>query len=245
MVTLADRVEQETTTTGTGAVNLGSVPDARVGFVASVGNGAAVPYVIEDGDDMNWEVGRGTVTVGSPDTLSRDTVVTSSNGGAKISLTSNTPHKVMLVVDTAFFNTLTSNDRIVATGDGLSGGGDLSQDRTLSWNGVPVKDTGTIVITATGLDFGANLNVTNNNDGTITVDGSSNSPVNSVAGKTGAVTLNKSDVGLSNVTNNEQVAKSGDTMTGNLNMDTYDIRFGGTFKMFYNSTNNSIDIEVI
>ena len=41
-------------------------------------------------------------------------------------------------------------------------------------------------------------------------------PVTTVAGKTGAVTLVNTDVGLGNVTNVAQVAKSGDTMTGAL-----------------------------
>ena len=40
--------------------------------------------------------------------------------------------------------------------------------------------------------------------------------VTSVAGKTGAVTLTKSDIGLSNVTNDAQVKKAGDTMSGQL-----------------------------
>ena len=43
-------------------------------------------------------------------------------------------------------------------------------------------------------------------------------PVTSVSGKTGAVTLVSTDVGLGNVTNVAQVNKGGDTMTGALNV---------------------------
>ena len=45
-------------------------------------------------------------------------------------------------------------------------------------------------------------------------------PVTSVAGRTGAVTLDKTDVGLSNVDNVKQLPISGGTMTGNLIANT-------------------------
>ena len=70
-------------------------------------------------------------------------------------------------------------------------------------------------------------------------------PIDSVAGKTGTVTLNSADVGLGNVSNDQQVKRAGDTMQGNLSMDTHELRFGGSFKMVYNATNDSLDIEVI
>ena len=139
MVTLADRVEQESDSTGTGAVNLGAVPDARVGFVGGAGDGATVPYVIEDGNGTAWEVGRGTVTAGSPDTLSRDNVIASTASGGFVSLSSNTPHKVMLVTDTAFLNTLVSDSRTLTGGDGIQTIGDLSADRTVAVDGTVVR----------------------------------------------------------------------------------------------------------
>lgn len=57
-------------------------------------------------------------------------------------------------------------------------------------------------------------------------------PVQSVAGKTGVVTLNSTDVGLGNVTNVAQVNKGGDTMTGALSAPglttTTDLTLGTT-----------------
>ncbi len=84
----ADRVLETTTTTGTGAINLdGPTPGAQ-SFVGGVGNAAKVAYTIEDGTD--WESGIGTVTAGTPDTLSRDVVLESSNSDALVNWGSGT-----------------------------------------------------------------------------------------------------------------------------------------------------------
>ena len=87
-LTLADRVFETTTTQGTGTVNLGGAPTGFQSFVAGAGNGAEVPYLIDDGTD--WECGVGTVTAGTPDTLSRDTVLSSSNADAAVDWGSGT-----------------------------------------------------------------------------------------------------------------------------------------------------------
>lgn len=79
---LADRVFETSTTTGTGSFNLaGSTTGFRT-FVAGVGTGNTCNYEINNGTD--WEIGIGTITAGSPDVLSRDTVTASSNAGAKV-----------------------------------------------------------------------------------------------------------------------------------------------------------------
>lgn len=82
MVVLANRVFETTTTQGTGTYSLaGAVPGHQT-FVAGVGNGATVHYTVTDGVD--WEVGTGVVTDGSPDTLSRGSILDSSNGGSAV-----------------------------------------------------------------------------------------------------------------------------------------------------------------
>lgn len=78
----ADRVLETSTTTGTGTINLLGATTGFQTFIQGTADGAKVPYTIEDG--QNWETGVGTVTAGTPDTLSRDTVVDSSAGGAPI-----------------------------------------------------------------------------------------------------------------------------------------------------------------
>ncbi len=81
---LANRVKQTTTGTGTGTVNLDGGPATGfVSFVAGVGSGNSCYYEIND-NGGNWEVGVGTVTTGSPPTLSRDSVISSSNAGSLV-----------------------------------------------------------------------------------------------------------------------------------------------------------------
>jgi hypothetical protein len=79
---LLDRVRESTTTTGTGTVTL---LGAIAGFqsFAAIGNGNQTYYTIVDGTAGTWEVGIGTYT-SSGTTLSRTTVLSSSNGGALV-----------------------------------------------------------------------------------------------------------------------------------------------------------------
>lgn len=76
-----DRVKETTTTTGTGTVTLAG---AETGFqsFAAIGNGNKTYYVITD--DVDYEVGVGTYTA-SGTTLSRETILESSNGGLAVS----------------------------------------------------------------------------------------------------------------------------------------------------------------
>ena len=79
---LKDRVKETTSTTGTGTVTLDG---AAAGFqsFAAVGNGNQTFYAIVDATSGAWEVGVGTYT-SSGTTLSRTTVVSSSNAGSLV-----------------------------------------------------------------------------------------------------------------------------------------------------------------
>lgn len=83
----ADRVQETTTTTGTGTLSLAGAVVQYQSFVSGIGNGKACYYCILGGNGTDWEVGIGTVTSGSPNILSRATILSSSNSGAGISLT--------------------------------------------------------------------------------------------------------------------------------------------------------------
>lgn len=86
----ADRVKETTTTTGTGTLNLaGAVAGFRT-FVAGIATGNTCYYALIDANGTDWEVGLGTVTDATPDTLSRTTILASSNAGAAITLSAGT-----------------------------------------------------------------------------------------------------------------------------------------------------------
>lgn len=77
-----DRVKEETTTTGTGTISLDGADTGFETFVSGIGDGNETYYCIAGGSE--FEVGRGTVTDASPDTLSRTTVISSSNSDNKV-----------------------------------------------------------------------------------------------------------------------------------------------------------------
>ena len=77
---LNDRVKETSTTTGTGTLDLAGASVGFVTFVAGIGNSNTTYYAIHEQGTANWEVGRGTVTDSTPDTLARDTVLSNSLG---------------------------------------------------------------------------------------------------------------------------------------------------------------------
>jgi len=85
---LADRVKETTTTTGTGTVTL---LGASTGFqsFSAIGNGNTTYYTISGQIVSEWEVGIGTYTA-SGTTLSRTTVLSSSNSGSLVNFSAGT-----------------------------------------------------------------------------------------------------------------------------------------------------------
>lgn len=79
---LKDRVKETSTTTGTGTLTLAG---AAAGFqsFSVIGNGNTTYYAIVDSAAGTWEVGIGTYTA-SGTTLSRDTILESSNSGSAV-----------------------------------------------------------------------------------------------------------------------------------------------------------------
>ena len=85
---LADRVKETTTTAGTGTVTLLGASTGYQSF-AAVGNANTTYYCIAGQTTSEWEVGIGTYTsVGT--TLSRTTVLASSNAGALVTFSAGT-----------------------------------------------------------------------------------------------------------------------------------------------------------
>jgi hypothetical protein len=78
---LADRVQETTTTTGTGSYSLAGASTGFRAFSAVLSSSDTTYYAATDGTD--WEVGIGTFT--SPSTLARTTILSSSNGNSEVS----------------------------------------------------------------------------------------------------------------------------------------------------------------
>lgn len=85
---LKDRVKETTTTTGTGTVTLAGAVSGYQSFSA-IGNGNTTYYTIAGQGTSEWEVGIGTYT-SSGTTLSRDTVLASSNSGSLVNFSAGT-----------------------------------------------------------------------------------------------------------------------------------------------------------
>lgn len=85
---LKDRVQETTTTTGTGTLTLGGAVTGYQSFSA-IGNANTTYYAIYANGGSEWEVGIGTYTA-SGTTLSRTTVLSSSNSGSLVSFSAGT-----------------------------------------------------------------------------------------------------------------------------------------------------------
>lgn len=83
-----DRVKETTTTTGTGTVTLAGAATGFQSF-AAIGNANTTYYTIAGQSGSEWEVGIGTYT-SSGTTLSRDTVLSSSNSGSLVNFSAGT-----------------------------------------------------------------------------------------------------------------------------------------------------------
>jgi hypothetical protein len=118
---LADRVRETTTTTGTGSVTLAGAYTGFQTFLAGIGNSNSTYYTIANVVSGEWEVGIGTYTA-SGNTLSRTTVLASSNSGSLVVFTSGTkdvfvtqPAERAVYVDSA--GTTVNVNVLAATGD--------------------------------------------------------------------------------------------------------------------------------
>ena len=87
-----DRVKEQSTSTGTGTINLDGAVTGFESFVSGIGTGNTTYYAIynQGATPSEWEVGIGTVTDATPDTLSRDTILSSSNSDAAVNFTAGT-----------------------------------------------------------------------------------------------------------------------------------------------------------
>jgi len=141
-----DRVKETSTTTGTGTFSLAGAETGFETFVSGVGDGNTTYYAISHDGTNEWEVGVGTVTDAATDTLSRDTIISSSNSDAAVNFTAG---------GKTVFCTLPAKKTISPVMDAttfvVTHSSTISEDQTLD-SGVlagPVTITGTQTVTGT------------------------------------------------------------------------------------------------
>jgi hypothetical protein len=119
----ADRVQETSTTTGTGTFSLLGASVGYQSFASGVGDGNTCYYCIAgqptSTDPSEWEVGLGTYTA-SGSTLSRTTILSSSNSGAAVNFSAGTKNVFVT------FPALWAQDTYNGTFGNLSSSGTVS-----------------------------------------------------------------------------------------------------------------------
>ena len=143
-----DRVKETSVTTGTGTFSLAGASRGFETFVAGVGGGNTTYYCINNSTSTGteFEVGVGGIVAGTPNTLTRNTILSSSNSDNLVSFTGG---------EKDVFCTVPAKKAVSpvmqATGFVVTHSQTLDEDQTLD-SGVlagPVTVTGTQIITGT------------------------------------------------------------------------------------------------
>jgi hypothetical protein len=153
-----DRVQETSTTTGTGTITLAGAVAGFQSF-SVIGNANTTYYTIVGGSE--WEVGLGTYT-SSGTTLSRDTVLESSNGGTKVNFSAGTKN---------VFVTYPAEEAVYQDANGTAIAPQLSASNGLVENANTVSANYTIQTNYNAMSAGP---VTVNNGITLTVPNGSN-----------------------------------------------------------------------
>ena len=138
---LADRVRESSTTTGTGTISLAGAVTGFASFAEQIGDGNTTYYTIADA--TSWEVGVGTY---SANTLTRDTVLDSSNAGSKVNFAAGLkdvfvtlPAEKVATTDTLGTMSTQNANNVAITGGSISG-----------VSGVVASVTGTAPVVSSG-----------------------------------------------------------------------------------------------
>ena len=147
MPAFADRVKESSTTTGTGTLTLDGAATGFQTFSGAFGNSVSVYYVIAGGSE--WEIGIGTTGAG---TLTRDTVLQSSNADAKVVFSAGTKDVFCsYVADRA----VTTVDAATLTNKTISGA-----SNTLSNIGNAALTNSSVTVNGTAISLGSSGTVT-------------------------------------------------------------------------------------
>jgi cytoskeletal protein CcmA (bactofilin family) len=131
-LTIADRVRETTTTTGTGTITLGGAVGNFETFTANLSDGDTTYYAIVDANNSDFEVGLGTFTA-SGTTLARTTVIASSNSNSAVNLSSGSKDVfITLPASKMVFQDASGN--VTIPGDLTVSGDDITMGTNTSGN---------------------------------------------------------------------------------------------------------------
>jgi len=170
-----DRVRETSTTSGTGTITLAGAVSGFQSF-SVIGDGNTTYYAIVDPQTGDWEVGIGIYTA-SGTTLSRDTVLESSNSGNLVNFVTNPkdvfvtyPAERAIYTDAAGTAITPATASVLGVASGGTGQSSYTDGQLLIGN-----STGNTLAKAT-LTAGTGISVTNGN-GSITVAATNNGDV--------------------------------------------------------------------
>ena len=157
---LKDRVLETASAPGTGTVTLLGATAGYQTFSAAIGNANTTYYTCADQSGSNWEVGIGTYTTAG-NTLTRNTVLSSSNGGSLVNFNAGTQNVfVTYPSEEAIYNNGTSivgpTGSSVAVANGGTGATTLTANGVVYGNGTSavgvtaVGTTGQVLVGNTG-----------------------------------------------------------------------------------------------
>jgi cytoskeletal protein CcmA (bactofilin family) len=228
-----DRVKETSTTTGTGTLNLSGAVTGFETFVAGVGDGNTTYYAIVNRDADEWEVGLGTVTDASTDTLARTTVITSSNSDSATDFSAGTKDVfVTLPASKAVFedgsNDVTlANDLILGSDSSVLKFG-ADSDTTLTHTdgtGLTLNSTNKLLFRDTG------LYINSSTDGQLDIVADTEVQIAATTiDINGAVAMNGAITGATNI-----------TLSGELDAATLDISGNADIDGIANLDNTDID----
>ena len=214
---LANRVQETTTTTGTGTITLGGAVAGFQSF-AAVGDGNTTYYTVTSG--TAWEVGIGTYS-SLYNTLSRTTILSSSAGGAAITLAGTS---------TVFVTYPT--EKAIADGYGTLPVANGGTGQTTYTNGqLLIGNTTGNTLTKTTLTAGTNVSITHG-AGAITIN-ATDAFVGTVTSVSGTGTVN-------GITLTGTVTTSGSlTLGGTLSGVSLTTQVSGTLPIANGGTNGT------
>ena len=195
---LNDRVKETSTTTGQGTLNLAGAATGFETFVTGVGDGNTTYYVITHATDGTWEIGIGTITDASPDTLARTTVIDTSAGNTtKIDFAAGS--KTLFCSLPASKSVFLDADGDVTLAANLTVGGNFDVTGTLDFSDSAITNAGDIQLDSITGDGDTNTSITFSGSDVITIATGGSGRLTIGDGALSPVTDNQIDLGTSSL----------------------------------------------